>query len=521
LTDLNHPFTNEPMVDFDDQAVTESAVAALDALDSTLPWGVPVWVGEDKQEGESSFESPDPCDPGRTVAVAHQATPAQVRAAIDRAEVAGREWSRRPVEERAEILLKAADLLRARHEELNALLVRECGKTWIEAEAEYVEAVDFLEMYARAAVAMQSRVHLLEPSGERNAFRYTARGVTAVIAPWNFPLAIPTGMAGAALATGNAVVLKPAEQTPAAGLAIVEALREAGVPADVLALLPGEGRVGQALVLDPAVNTIAFTGSKAVGLEIIERAGQTEDRQVQIKRVIAEMGGKNCIIVDRSADLGKAAAAAVASAFHFAGQKCSAADRVFVHEAVADDFCAALAREVAGLKVGPGEVAGTDVTAMIDDEARDRVERLQAKAVAAGQLVAQAEVDPGPGWLLPPTVVRDLPSDSPLLTEEVFGPLLTVESYTDISQPLAAIDELPYALTGAVFSDSREVIEHVIESSPVGNLYINRKTTGAIVGRQPFGGNRRSGVGIKAGHFDYVLQFVNEGVVAEALVGAA
>jgi predicted delta-1-pyrroline-5-carboxylate dehydrogenase group 2 len=519
MTSLGDRFENERMLDVSSGAGALSA--ALQQLDASLPRAVPVWIGGERRSGGDGFASPDPCHTDRIVANAARATLAEVDAAVETARTALPAWDAAPVRERAEVLLAAASELRRRRHELDALLVRECGKTWTEAEAEFAEAVDFLECYARAAVELHERRPLPHAPGERNTIGYGARGVTAVIGPWNFPLAIPMGMAAAALVMGNPVVLKPAEQTPAAGLAIAEVLRAAGVPAGAVALVPGGGDVGAALVGHPAVDTVTFTGSMAVGLEIVERAARTRDEQTQVKRVIAEMGGKNCVIVAADADLDAAVEAIVASAFHFAGQKCSAASRVFVHAEVLEPFTTRIADAVARLRVGPGEESSSDVTAMIDAEACERVRALQAAAVAQGELVARAPQPPDGGWYLPPVVVTGLAPSSPLLREELFGPLLTLEPYTDLERVLAELDRLPYALTGGVFARSRAVIDRVIAASPVGNLYVNRKTTGAIVGRQPFGGNRRSGIGFKVGQGEYLLQFANARVVTEALSGAA
>jgi RHH-type proline utilization regulon transcriptional repressor/proline dehydrogenase/delta 1-pyrroline-5-carboxylate dehydrogenase len=322
-------------------------------------------------------------------------------------------------------------------------------------------------------------------------------------------------MVAAGLATGNAVVLKPAEQSPASALMLVEALRAAGVPAGALALLPGYGEVGAALVRHTGVHTIAFTGSGAVGLEIVRAAAETPDGQGHVKRVIAEMGGKNAVIVDSDADLDDAVPAIVRSAFVYAGQKCSAAARVLAHHRIADTLTERLAGATSVLQVGQAESFGTDVPPVIEEEARDRIEGYAERAAGEGRIAARREPVPPAGWFAAPTVAAELPPDSPVLHEEIFGPLLAVESVRDVAAACDALDASPYALTGGLFSRDPKAIEEVARRTPVGNLYVNRHITGAMVGRQPFGGNRRSGVGFKAGGPAYLLQFVEPRVVTE------
>jgi RHH-type transcriptional regulator, proline utilization regulon repressor / proline dehydrogenase / delta 1-pyrroline-5-carboxylate dehydrogenase len=351
--------------------------------------------------------------------------------------------------------------------------------------------------------------------GERNTMRYVARGVTAVIAPWNFPIAIPCGMTAAALAAGNAVVLKPAEQSPACGYALATALREAGVTAGAISFLPGYGDAGEALVRHPGVHTIAFTGSSAVGLEIVRDAAETPDGQGHVKRVVSEMGGKNCVIVDADADLDEAVPAIVQSAFAYAGQKCSAAARVLVHEAVAETLAERLAGAIEVLRVGQAEQFATDVPPVIEREAQERVRRYAELAERDGRIAARAGAVPGDGWFCAPALAVGLPEDSPVNREEVFGPLLSVSSVASVDEACDVVDSLPFALTGGLFSRNPATVERVAARLPVGNLYVNRGITGAMVGRQPFGGNRRSGIGAKAGGPDYLLQFTEPRVVTE------
>jgi RHH-type proline utilization regulon transcriptional repressor/proline dehydrogenase/delta 1-pyrroline-5-carboxylate dehydrogenase len=333
--------------------------------------------------------------------------------------------------------------------------------------------------------------------------------VAAVIAPWNFPLAIPCGMTAAALAAGNAAVLKPAEQSPASAGALVEALHEGGVPPDALSLLPGFGDAGAALVRDPRVHVIAFTGSGEVGLEIVRDAAETPREQGHMKRVVSEMGGKNCVIVDADADLDEAVPAIVQSAFAYAGQKCSAAARVLVHEAVAGTLAERLGGAIDVLRVGQADEFATEVPPVIEREAQERVLRYASLAGLDPRPVAQD------GWFVSPALAVGLPEDSPVNREEIFGPLLSLTAVESVEAACDVVDSLPFALTGGLFSRNPATVERVAARLPVGNLYVNRGITGAMVGRQPFGGNRRSGIGAKAGGPDYLLQFTEPRVVTE------
>jgi RHH-type proline utilization regulon transcriptional repressor/proline dehydrogenase/delta 1-pyrroline-5-carboxylate dehydrogenase len=319
--------------------------------------------------------------------------------------------------------------------------------------------------------------------------------------------------------TGNSVVLKPAEQAPGCGWMVAEALRAGGVSAGALSLLPGAGDAGAVLVADARVDVIAFTGSAAVGLEIVRAAAETREGQRHIKRVVAELGGKNCVIVDSDADLDEAVPAIVRSAFAYAGQKCSAAARVLAHEALADSLLERLAGAVEALQVGQADMFGVEVGPLIDAEAQARVAGYAQLAAAEGTVLAERNDGVGEiGWFRPPLLVADLPADSRVLREEVFGPLLSVERVSSVEEALERVDELSYALTGGLFARDPRTVELVSARSPVGNLYVNRHITGAMVGRQPFGGNRLSGAGAKAGGPDYLLQFVDGRSVSENVV---
>jgi predicted delta-1-pyrroline-5-carboxylate dehydrogenase group 2 len=515
MTDLP-TFVNEPIGELRRATVRDELLAGMQKLEPTLPLSVPVWIGDGKREREQ-LTSTDPGDPDRVVALSALATSAEVDEAVEAAQRGFTRWSQTPVTRRAEILVKAAAWLRSRRAELAALEVRECAKPWDEADADVCEAIDFLEFYARGAVALARGKPLFQVPGERNEMHYAPRGVCAVISPWNFPIAIPMGMTAAGLAAGNSVVLKPAEQSPACGYIVVKALREAGVPPDAVSLIPGEGEAGAALVEHPGVHTIAFTGSGPVGLSIIRAAA--EPGAHHLKRVVAEMGGKNCIIVDSDADLDDAVPAIVSSAFVYAGQKCSAASRVLAHEAIADALLERVAGAVEVLVVGQADTFGIDVPPVIERDAQERVERYRAVAARQGRIAAErAEGLPNHGWFVPPTIATDLPQDSPVLNEEIFGPLLAIERVRDVDAALDRVEELSFALTGGLFCRNPHTVERVVRRNPVGNLYVNRPITGAMVGRQPFGGNRLSGTGTKAGGPDYLLHFVESRVVTENTV---
>jgi RHH-type proline utilization regulon transcriptional repressor/proline dehydrogenase/delta 1-pyrroline-5-carboxylate dehydrogenase len=429
-----------------------------------------------------------------------------------------------PARERARVLSRAATWLRERRTTLAALCVREAGKPWADADAEVCEAIDFLEFYARGAVVLGRGRALFQVPGERNGLHYAPRGVVAAIAPFNYPISIPAGMIAAGLATGNAVVLKPAEQTPLCAFVLVEALRDAGVPAEALGLLPGDGTTGAHLVRDPRVATIAFTGSTPVGLEILAAAADVAPGQRHLKRTVVELGAKNCVIVAADADLGVAVPAIVRSAFAYAGQKCSAASRILAEDAIAGELVERLAAAVVALRVGRPEDFATTVGPVIDRAARERVARYARTAAASGTVVAHRLPDEGDGdggFYCPPIVVADVDPAAPVLREEVGGPLLTVERVASVAEACDRIDALPYALTGGLFCRDPGAVEAVVARTPVGNLYVNRAITGAMVGRQPFGGNRLSGSGTKAGGPDYLLHFVEPLVVTESALPAA
>src|SRR5579884_3759580 len=421
------PFANEPVLELRRSAVRAQLADALARLDRELPFAVPVMIAGGERTGEG-LSSTDPGEPERVVAQAAPATADEVSEAVAVAERGFRAWEAAGAQRRAQALIGAAQWMRERRLELAALEVRECAKPWGEADADVCEAIDFLEYYAREAVALERGAELIQVPGERNEMRYAPRGVTAVISPWNFPLAIPCGMTAAALATGNAVVLKPAEQSPGCGHELVRALRAGGVPPGAIALLPGEGEVGARLVAAAEVQVVAFTGSLPVGLQIIRAAAELAPGQRHLKRVIAELGGKNCVIVDADADLDEAVPAIVDSAFAYAGQKCSAAARVLVHQAIADELLERLSGAVEALQTGQAEDPATDVPPLIERAAQQRLRECAELAERDGRIAARGGGEmPARGWFFPPLLATDLPATSPLLERELFGPFLTLE----------------------------------------------------------------------------------------------
>jgi RHH-type proline utilization regulon transcriptional repressor/proline dehydrogenase/delta 1-pyrroline-5-carboxylate dehydrogenase len=477
---------------------------------------VPAMIGGRRVTTADTIASVDPASPSTVVARSASCTARHADDAVEIAQRAWSRWRRSPVEQRAGVLFGAAAWMRARRTDLAALEVFEAGKPWKEADADVCEAIDFCEYYGREAIRLARGGTVQSPPGEANALHYEGRGVGVVIAPWNFPLAIPTGMVTAALVTGNTVCFKPAEQTPLVGSALYEALVAGGLPPDCLAFLPGVGDdVGARLVDHPGVAFVAFTGSKAVGLGIIERAAVHREGMRHVKRVVAEMGGKNPLIVDADADLDQAVPAAVYSAFGYAGQKCSACSRLIVVDDVYDETVARLVGATRVVRVGHPRAMGTQVGPLIDADAHARVRGHVEGAGEAGTVVLARTDVPDAGWFVGPTIVTDVAPASRLAREEIFGPVLAVLRAGTFDEAIALANDTEYALTAGVFSRSPAHIRLAAEELRAGNVYVNRTTVGAVVGRQPFGGHGLSGVGSKAGGPDYLLQFVDPRVVTE------
>jgi len=513
------PFQNQPHADFARVENRRKHLEALNHVTARLPLDEPLLIDGRERRPAGRLASLDPARPARTIGTVSVAGPADVADAVAAAAAAFPAWRDRPARERATVLFKAAELMRGELAELAALETREAAKGIREADADVCEAIDFLEYYGREALRLEPPRRVGHVPGEVNHYFYQPRGVAAVIAPWNFPLAILTGMTSAALVAGNTVVMKPAEQTPLVGAQLARILRAAGAPAGAVNLLQGLGEdVGEALVVHPDVALICFTGSRAVGFHIMQRAVERPGRS-WVKKVIAELGGKNAIIVDADADLDVAVLEVVASAFGYQGQKCSACSRVIVLEPAYDEFVERLVEATRSLRIGPPDDPGSRLGPVISAEARSiiteyiaRGEREATPALATGE--------PEGGWrdggyYVGPHIFTNVAPEAVIAQEEIFGPVLAVLKARDLDEALEIANGTSYALTGGLISRSPAAIERCRRDFRVGNLYINRGITGAMVERHPFGGFKMSGVGSKAGGPDYLLQFLEPRVVTE------
>jgi RHH-type proline utilization regulon transcriptional repressor/proline dehydrogenase/delta 1-pyrroline-5-carboxylate dehydrogenase len=506
-------FSNEPHSDFSHEPVRHAMKEALASVRTQLGRR---WEADPSGLALTGpwLSSQNPFRPEEIVASVRSASVADIDRVVERAHTGFEGWRRQSAEHRAEILVQAASEMARRRDELAAWEVLEVGKPWREADADVAEAIDFLRFYGIEMRRLSKPMPLGDRPGEMNHRVYGPRGLAAVIAPWNFPLAIPAGMVAAALVTGNAVLFKPSERSPRLGLLLVEILRSAGVPADVLSCLPGGPEIGQALVAHPSISTIAFTGSKAAGLRILSDASRVQPGQPMVKRVIAEMGGKNAIIVDETADLDEAIAGVVMSFTGYAGQKCSACSRVIVHRAVFDPFVARLKDAVSSLRIGDPANPGTRVGPVIDARAQTAIQQFIIEGQRESRLLVQPPIE-SPGYFVAPTVFVGVESHHRLAQEEVFGPVLAVMKAESFAEALTLANGTVYALTGGVYARSPANLALAREQFDVGNLYLNRPITGALVGRQPFGGHRFSGVGAKAGGEDYLTQFMIARVISE------
>jgi RHH-type proline utilization regulon transcriptional repressor/proline dehydrogenase/delta 1-pyrroline-5-carboxylate dehydrogenase len=510
-------FRNEPLTDFSREEAGRAMRSALEEVNRQLGRTYPLVINGRPVSTPTTIDSVNPSHCRQVVGHCGRATVEHATQALAAAQSAFPAWRDTEPAERAGYLFRAADVVRRRRFELAAWEVYECGKQWREADADVAETIDYLEYYGREMLRLSRPRHRDYP-GEENAYFYEPRGVTIVIAPWNFPLAILAGMTTAALVTGNTVIMKPAEQSSVVGAKLMEVFQEVGLPPGVFGYLPGIGEeIGPTLVNHPDVALIAFTGSKNVGLLLERQAAELAPGQDHIKRVIAEMGGKNAIIVDDDADLDEAVHGVVHSAFDYQGQKCSACSRVIVLETNYDAFMNRLQEATRSVKIAPAEDPGSVVGPVIDAEARARI----LAAIEAGKQEARLlpVVDLGPladeGYYIAPHLFVDVPPRSKLAQEEIFGPVLAVLKVRDLEEALQVANGTSYALTGGLYSRSPEHIARVRRSFRVGNLYINRKITGALVDRQPFGGFKLSGIGSKAGGPDYLLQFVLPRTITE------
>jgi RHH-type proline utilization regulon transcriptional repressor/proline dehydrogenase/delta 1-pyrroline-5-carboxylate dehydrogenase len=512
LSSHHTEFRNESQRDFSQADSRGAMQQALAQVRSQLgrQWMSPVGL----HLSGPLVESRNPRRPDEVVARFASASAEDVEQAVRWAVQSRESWRDTPTEQRVKIMSAAAALMRNRRDELAAWEIVECGKPWREADADLAEAIDFLEYYAADWHRLASPKRLGQEPGELNEQLYSPRGVTAVISPWNFPLAIPTGMVSAALVTGNPVIFKPSERSPMMGYWLTEILREAGVPEGVLCCLPGGPEIGRLLVHHPDIVTIAFTGSKDVGLGILKDAGTLMPGQQMVKRVLAEMGGKNAIIVDETADLDDAITGVVSSFTGYAGQKCSACSRAIVHASIYESFLNRLKEAVLSLKVGNPEEPGTQVGPVIDRRAQSKIQEYIEIGKKEARLLVEG-TGTGPGWLIGPTVFADVASTDRVAQDEIFGPVLAVMKAASFEEALTLANATAYALTGGVYSRSPANLELARQRFDVGNLYLNRPITGALVSRQPFGGHRLSGVGAKAGGEEYLTQFVVTRVVSE------
>jgi len=508
-------FRNETLTDFSKPENIAAFEKELRQVRAAFGRTYPLWIDGREVQSAQTFPSLNPTHPGEVLGTFQKAEPAHAAQAVEAAARAFETWKDVPVEERAALLLRAASRMRTRKHWFSAWMVYEVGKSWAEADADTAEAIDFMEFYAREAQRYAADQPLTRIPTEDNRLVYIPLGVGVVIPPWNFPNAILVGMTTAALVTGNTVVLKPSSDAPAIAWQVVQLLREVGVPDGVLHYVTGPGgSVGNRLVEHARTRFIAFTGSREVGLEINERAARHQPDQKWIKRVIAEMGGKDSIIVTADADIDKAAESVAASAFGFQGQKCSACSRAIVDAAVYDEFLRKLVERTRKITVGAPEDRSTYMGPVVNRSAQQKILEYIDKGKREGRLVAGGEAVTGEGYFVRPTIIADVPPEAVISQEEIFGPVLAVIKARDWEEALAIANNTEYGLTGSVYSRDERQIEDAARRFHVGNLYFNRKCTGALVGVHPFGGFNMSGTDSKAGGRDYLLLFLQAKVMS-------
>ncbi len=509
------PFQNEPITDFSVEANRKRMLEALERVEAQLGQEYPLVINGERIYSNEKFQSMNPSEKDQVVGILQKANTDHAEQAIQVATERFEYWKNVPAEERATILLRAATLLRQRKHEFAAWQIFEVGKNWLEADADVAEAIDYLEFYAREMIRYAQPQPLTPIATERNEYFYIPLGPVVVIPPWNFPLAIMLGMTTAALVTGNTVVLKPSSDSAVIGYKFVELMEEAGLPPGILNLVTGPGStVGDYLVGHPKTRMIAFTGSKEVGIHIYELAAKVQPGQKWLKRVIAEMGGKDAIIVDADADLEDAAKAVVASAFGFQGQKCSAASRLILTEPIYDDFIEAIKAKTEALSIGPAK-EDHPVGPVINAGAEAKILSYIEIGKEEGKLVTGGEKAEGNGYYIRPTIFKDVDENARIAQEEIFGPVLAVIKAKDFDDALRIANNTEYGLTGSVFTKDPLKIAKAKREFHVGNLYINRKCTGALVDVHPFGGFNMSGTDSKAGGRDYLLLFLQGKSVSE------
>lgn len=511
-------YRNEPFVDFSVKANADAMRTALSKVGDELGRTYPLLIGGEHIELADTFDSLNPAKPSQVVGSFAKATVEHANQAVEVAATTFESWRNVAAEERARYLFRAAAVMRRRKFEFMAWLVYEVSKSWAEADADVAEAIDFMEYYGRQAIKFGGPQPVVAYNGEENELRYVPLGVTVVIPPWNFALAIMVGMTTAAIAAGNTVVLKPASASPAIAAQFVRLLvEEAGLPDGVVNFVPGSGgAMGDALVDHAKTRLIAFTGSKEIGLRIFERSAKLQPGQIWLKRTILEMGGKDGIVVDETADLDAAADAIVASAFGFQGQKCSACSRAIIVDSVYSTILKKVVDRTKKLTMGDPTDPKHHMGAVVDQKAFDKIREYIEIGKSEGRLMLGGETGDGSeGYFIPPTIIADIAPEARLSLEEIFGPVLAFIKANDWKHALEIANNTEYGLTGAVFSRSRERLEEARRDFHVGNLYFNRKCTGALVGVQPFGGFNMSGTDSKAGGPDYLLLFTQAKTITD------
>jgi 1-pyrroline-5-carboxylate dehydrogenase len=511
-------FRNEPFSDFSKPEMRQKMHQAIAQVESQLGREYSIIIGGKRVKAADQFMSHDPSDPDRVVGVFQKGTAEIAARAIEAAWDAFRHWSRTPAQQRAEFCFRVADMMRERRFELNAWAMLEVGKSWVEADADVAEGIDLVEFYGHEALRYGGEQPVTKIASEDNELRYIPLGAGAVIPPWNFPIAIMAGMTAGTIAAGNTAVLKPSSDAPACAKVFVGILEQAGLPPGVVNLVTGPGGdAGEALVAHPRTRFVTFTGSKEVGLRINEMAARHQPGQIWIKRVIAEMGGKNAIIVDDEADLDQAAQGVLVSAFGYSGQKCSACSRAIVVSAAYDEFLRLLIEKTKALKVGPAKDPGVFTGPVINMRAMAQILNYIEMGCREGKLVLGGKRIGDHGFFVEPTVFVDIDRKATIAQEEIFGPVLAVIRAQDINDALDIANDTEYGLTGSLYTKNRSKIEMAKERFHVGNLYFNRKCTGALVGGHPFGGFNMSGTDSKAGGRDYLLLLTQAKAISEKI----
>ena len=512
------PFTNEPFVDFGKPENKKAQQDALAAVRSQFGQTYPLWIGGQKVETGDFMKSTNPSKPDEVLGSFHKANLEIANRAVEEAHKAFARWQRVPAAERSEIMFRAADIIRKKRFEFNAWIAFEVGKTWPEADADTAETIDFLEFYGRENLRISEPQPLTPMKGEKNFLVYIPLGVGAIIPPWNFPCAIMAGLAAAAVVAGNTVVLKPSSDSPVIAYKFLEALWEAGLPKDVFAFCPGPGAsVGDAIVAHAKTRFVAFTGSKEAGLHIHQQAAKTQPGQLWVKRTILEMGGKDAIVVDEEADVDAAVEGVAVSAFGYQGQKCSACSRAIVADKIYDEFLAKLKARVEKMSVGNVEDPNNYMGPVINKRAMEDIMNYIEIGKKEGRLLTGGGRAPGDGFFLQPTVIADIKPGAKIEQEEIFGPVLAVIRAKDYDHALEIANDTEFGLTGAVYSKNPKKLERAAHEFHVGNLYFNRKCTGAMVGAHPFGGFNMSGTDSKTGGKEYLMLFTQAKTIAEKI----